>query len=561
MSADMQHLMKSRRFLPLFLTQFLGAANDNLFKSALVMLITFELAGQAGLDGPILVTAAAGIFIAPFFLFSATAGQLADRFDKGTLARLVKAAEIVIMSGAAFAFMHADAYVLMAVLFLMGTQSALFGPVKYAILPQHLHQDELISANAMVGAGTFLAILIGTIAGGLLILSDGGIARVSALVIGIAVLGFCASLFIPKAPAPDEKLRVNFNVMTETYAMLRHAAQRRDVFLAILGISWFWLVGATFLSQFPTFGKDVLGGDENMVTLFLAVFSIGIGLGSTLCAKVLKGEVSAKYVPFAALGMTAFMVDLYFASTQVVLVPGTGLAAFLSQPLGLRILADLLMIAMSGGLFIVPLYAILQSRGDATHRARDIAANNVYNALFMVVSALAISAMLSGGMTVPGVFLSVALANAFVALYICKLLPDELVRAALRTIFKLAFRVEVKGLENWQKVGPRAVIVVNHVSFLDPALLAAFLPEKPLFAVNTHIAAKWWMKPFLTLVEAFPMDPTKPMSTKGLIKEVAKDRKCVIFPEGRITVTGVNDGRGYYGNKHCSPRGNLSLWQ
>lgn len=538
MSADMQHLLRSRRFLPLFVTQFLGAANDNLFKSALVMLITFELAAQAGLNGPLMVTAAAGIFIAPFFLFSATAGQLADCYDKGTLAKLVKAAEIVIMCGAAYAFMNANAYVLMAILFLMGTQSALFGPVKYAILPQHLHQDELISANAMVEAGTFLAILIGTIAGGLLILRGGGVEMVSALIIAISVLGFCASLFIPKAPAPDATLRVNFNVIAETYKMVRHASARRDVFLSILGISWFWLVGATFLSQFPTFAKDVLGGDENVVTLFLAIFSIGIGLGSALCAKVLKGEVSAKYVPFAALIMTAFMVDLYIASTQTVLVPGTGVASFLSQPLGVRILADLLMIAMSGGLFIVPLYAILQSRGDEKHRARDIAANNIYNALFMVVSALAITAMLSGGMTVPEVFLIVAIANAGVALYICKLLPDELVRGALRMVFRLAFRVEVKGLENWQKVGKRAVIVVNHVSFLDPALLAAFLPEKPLFAVNTHIANKWWMKPFLTLVEAFPMDPTKPMSTKALIKEVAGDRKCVIFPEGRITVTG-----------------------
>ena len=312
--------------------------------------------------------------------------------------------------------------------------------------------------------------------------------------------------------------------------MMRHAASKRDVFLSILGISWFWLVGATFISQFPTFGKVNLGGDEGVVTLFLAIFSIGIGLGSALCSKVLKGEVTAKYVPFAALAMTAFMADLYFASTQVVAVDGTGVTAFLAQPLGLRITADLLMVALCGGLYIVPLYAILQSRGDKAFRARDIAANNVYNALFMVVSALAVAAMLAGGMTVPGIFFSVAIANAGVALYICKLLPDELVKAALRWTFKLAFRAEVRGLENWQAVGDRAVIVVNHVSFLDAALLAAYLPEKPLFAINTYMAAKWWMKPFLALVEAFPMDPTKPLSMKGLIKEVATGRKCVIFP-------------------------------
>jgi len=538
MNADMLHLIKSRRFLPLFLTQLLGAANDNLFKSALIMLITFELADKAGLDGPIMVTLAAGIFIAPFFVFSATAGQLADRFDKARLAQITKLAEVLIMSGAAFAFVSANPYVLMVVLFLMGTQSALFGPVKYSILPQHLKEEELISANAMVGAGTFLAILIGSIAGGLLILRDGGIPLVSTLVISIAVLGAIASLFIPAAPSSSDQVRVNPNIVGETVNMLRHAASRRDVFLSILGISWFWLVGATFLSQFPAFAKGVLGGDENIVTLFLAVFSIGIGLGSMLCSKLLKGEVTAKFVPFAALTMTAFMVDLYFASLQVVLVPGTQIGAFLSDPIGLRILADLLMVAVSGGLFIVPLYAILQSRGDAAHRARDIAANNIFNALFMVASAIAITLMLSGGMTIPGVFLTVAIANAGVAVYICKLLPDELIKALLRWTFQLAFRAEIKGLEHWESVGEKAVIVVNHVSLLDAALLAAFLPEKPLFAVNTHIAAKWWTRPFLALVDAFPMDPTKPLATKALIHAVDEGRKCVIFPEGRITVTG-----------------------
>lgn len=538
MTSDMQHLLLSRRFLPLFVTQFLGAANDNLFKSALVMLITFELAARSGLDGPLLVTAAAGIFIAPFFLFSAWAGQVADRFDKARIAQAVKLAEIAIMGGAAAAFLFANPWILMGVLFLMGTQSAVFGPVKYSILPQHLGVDELISANALVSGGTFLAILIGTITGGLLIMTDNGVMAVSTLVMAIAVLGFVASLFIPPAPAPSPDLKLTPNVLAGTAGMLRHAAKRRDVFLSILGISWFWLVGATFLSQFPTFGKVNLGGDEGVVTLFLAIFSIGIGIGSGLCSKLLKGEVSAKYVPFAALSMTAFMVDLYFASTLVAPGGGSDVVAFLSQPLGMRITADLLMVAVSGGMYIVPLFALLQSRGDAAHRARDIAANNVYNALFMVVSALAVSMMLAGGMSVPGIFMIVAIANAGVALYICKLLPDELVKASLRWVFKLAFRAEVHGLENWQAVGDKAVIVVNHVSFLDGALLAAFLPEKPLFAINTHIAAKWWMKPFLTLVEAFPMDPTKPLSMKGLIKEVAKGRKCVIFPEGRITVTG-----------------------
>ena len=541
MSFDMTHLLTSRRFLPLFVTQFLGAMNDNLFKSALVMLVTYELADKAGVDGPLMVTAAAGVFILPFFLFSATAGQLADRFDKARLSRFVKAAEVVIMTGAAAAFFSQNVWALMAVLFFMGAQSSLFGPVKYAILPQHLHEDELIAGNAMVEAGTFLAILIGTIAGGLLILTGGGVLLVSTLIIGVALLGYGASLMIPTAPAPDANLQLNANVFSATKNMVAHAASRRDVFLSILGISWFWLVGATFLSQFPTFAKETLGGDESVVTWFLSIFSIGIAIGSVLCNKLLKGEITAKYVPFGAILMTLFMADLYFASTQVtVLVSGefAGVQAFLNQPIGLRITADLLLIAISSGLYIVPLYAILQSRGDEAHRSRDIAANNIMNALFMVISALAVTGMLAGGMTVPGVFMTVAIANAGVALYICKLLPDELIKAFLVWLFKLAFRVEVKGLDNWKAVGDKAVIVVNHVSFLDGALLAAFLPEKPLFAINTHIAKRWWVKPFLSLVDAFPMDPTKPLSTKSLIKEVEKGKKCVIFPEGRITVTG-----------------------
>ena len=543
MSFDMVHLLKNRRFLPLFITQFLGAMNDNLFKSALVMLVTYELADAAGVDGPLMVTAAAGVFIMPFFLFSATAGQLADRFDKAQLSRFVKAAEVVIMTGAAAAFFSQNVWALMAVLFLMGAQSSLFGPVKYAILPQHLHADELISGNAMVEAGTFLAILLGTITGGLLILTGGGVLVVSSLIIAVALLGYGASLFIPTAPALNKDLKVDLNVIGATVRMVRHAASRRDVFLSILGISWFWLVGATFLSQFPTFAKVSLNGDEGVVTLFLSIFSIGIAIGSMLCSKLLKGEVTAKYVPFAAILMTVFMADLYFASTHVSALIGVGgelagMQAFLSQPIGMRITADLLMVAICGGLYIVPLYAILQSRGDETHRSRDIASNNIINALFMVVSALVVTALLSGGMTVPGVFMTVAIANAAVALYICRLLPDELIKAILVWLFKLAFRVEVKGLENWKAVGDKAVIVVNHVSFLDGALLAAFLPEKPMFAINTQMAKRWWVRPFLTLFEAFPMDPTKPLSTKSLIKEVAKGKKCVIFPEGRITVTG-----------------------
>lgn len=424
MTTDMHHLLASRRFLPMFVTMFLGAANDNLYKSALVVLITFGLAERAGVDAPLMVTAAAGIFIAPFFLFSAWAGQLADRFDKATIAKAVKLAEIAIMGVAAAGFYLDDVWLLMGILFCMGAQSALFGPVKYSILPQHLNEDELIAGNALFEGGTFLAILIGTIVGGLLVMTDGGPAWVSVLVIAIAASGFAASLFVPEARPLQPDLKLSVNVLGGTANMLKHAAKHRDVFVSILGISWFWLVGATFLSQFPTFAKVNLGGDEQVVTLFLAAFSVGIGVGSALCSHVLKGEISARHVPYAAAVMTVFMVDLYAAAQNVVPGGGVGAGAFLSTWSGWRITLDLLMISIAGGLYIVPLYTILQSRGAAAHRARDIAANNVYNALFMVVSALAVTGMLAAGLNVPEIFLSLAVANALVALALFRLAPD-----------------------------------------------------------------------------------------------------------------------------------------
>ncbi|MEO3428617.1 acyl-[ACP]--phospholipid O-acyltransferase [Pelagibius sp. CAU 1746] len=554
-------ILKSRRFLPLFATQFLGAFNDNLFKNSLVMLILFRLAAPGGsvggLSGEFLVTLAGGVFILPFFLFSATAGQLADKYDKAKMIRGVKLAEVAIMVLAALGFAWARADFLIAVLFLMGTQSAFFGPLKYGILPQHLETRELVGGNALIEAATFLSILLGTIAGGLLILTEGGVAVISGGIVVVALLGWGASLTIPAAPAPAPQLKVNWNFAWETGEILRHAAARRDIFLSILGISWFWLVGATFILLFPPYAKDVLGGDQTVVTLFLTVFSIGIGVGSLGCDRLLKGEVSARTVPFGALGMAVFSIDLYFASLAVApAAPAEtllGVGAFLAQAAHWRILADLLLISICGGLYIVPLYAIVQARAEAGHRARTIAANNVMNALFMVIGAGAAAALFALGMTVTGVFLIIAAANVIAAWYVCKLLPQELLKGIFAAVFRLFYRVELHGRENIKAAGAKAVIVVNHVSFLDGALLAAFLPGRPMFAIDSHMATRWWVKPFMALVEGFPMDPTSPFATRALIREVEKGKHCVIFPEGRITVTGalmkVYEGPGMIADK------------
>ena len=555
MNENQFHLLATRRFLPLFATQALGALNDNVFKNALAVLIIFRIADAAGMNGQVLVSAAAGVFILPFFLFSALAGQMADKFEKSAMIRWIKAVEVCVMGLGAASFWFNDVYSMILVLFLMGGQSAFFGPVKYSILPDHLANDELIGANALIEAGTFLAILFGTIAGGLLILGDHGAGVVSFLVIALACLGLGASFAIPKAPAPEPELKLNLNFLGETWSIIRQASERRDIFLSILGISWFWLLGATFLSQFPAFAKDVVGADQTVVTLFLVLFSVGIALGALLCNKLLRGQVSAKYLPLAALGMSLFIADLFLGSEGRIAAGSDllGYSAFLAEARNWRIVIDLVATAVCGGLFIVPLYAILQSRSEASHRSRTIAANNIINALFIVAGALIATGMLAVGLSVPQVFFALAVGNGIVAVYVCALLPDAMIKAFLKSFLKLCYRVEVRGLEHFSKAGKRAVVVVNHTSFLDAALLAAYLPVKPIFAINTHIARAWWMKPFLKLVDAFPMDPTNPMAIKALIKAVKEDRHCVIFPEGRITVTGslmkVYEGPGMIADK------------
>ncbi len=423
-------LLRTRRFLPLFITQFLGAFNDNLFKNALVMGLAFTMAGKGGMaedHSAIFVTVAAGLFILPFFLFSATAGQLADKLDRARIARAVKVAEIIIMLVAAYGFIAENVWVLIGALFLMGAHSTFFGPIKYALLPQHLHEGELVEGNAYIEAGTFLSILLGTILGGVLIVAPHGEAVVSLLLIAVAAAGYGASRFIPAAPAPEPGLQVSLNIVRETWRIIGFSRRNARVFRAILGISWFWLVGATFLSQFPAYVRDVLHGNEHIVTLFLTVFSLGIGIGSFVSNKLLGGAVSARFVPWAGLFLSVFTADLYLASDGFAERSTVLTAGILLQTMpGVRILFDLLMIAVAAGVFIVPLYAIMQHESAVEHRARIIAANNVMNALFMVMSALAVLAMLRASFTTPQIFLCMALVNTCVALYIRKLVKARI---------------------------------------------------------------------------------------------------------------------------------------
>lgn len=416
-------LLRSRRFLPLFITQFLGAFNDNLFKNALVILIAYRLAEENGANAQIMVTLAAALFMLPYLLFSATAGQLADKYDRARLARITKIWELVLVSIAAAGFYLSNMVFLLIVLFCLGVQATFFGPIKFSLLPQHLHDNELVAGNAYINAGSFLAILLGTISGGLLILGPHGNHLIAASMVATAILGYLASRYIPPATPAMPNLKIRWNIAAVTWAMVAHDRKNTRVFRCILGISWFWLVGATFLSQFPTLAKDVLGADETVVTLFLTMFSIGIGIGSFLCNLLLKGQIKSTYVPYAALALSAFTIDVFFASAHAVKGQGVLFSAwdFLSYVQNWRITLDLLLVSVSAGMYIVPLYAIMQHESAPESRARTIASNNIVNALFMVGAGLATMAMLAAHFTVPQVFLTIGVINAAVALYIMKL--------------------------------------------------------------------------------------------------------------------------------------------
>ena len=537
-------LLRERRFLPFFVTQFLGAFNDNVYKNALITLLTFEVARVAGTDSNALIILSGALFILPFFLFSATAGQLADKYEKSRYIQYVKLFEIAIMVVGSVGFLSRRLELLLAALFLMGLHSTLFGPVKYAILPQHLKQDELVGGNALVDTGTFIAILAGTILGIVLIgAGAAGVMLVCIGIVGIAILGWLASRAIPASPAPAPDLVINWNPLTETLSNLSFIRHNRTVFLAVLGISWFWFFGATFLSQFPLYARDYLGGGADTYMLLLTMFSLGIGAGSLACERLSGHKIEIGLVPFGSIGLTVFAVDLYFATPAA--APGAGLTIvdFLADHAYWRMLADLALIGMFGGFYIVPLYALVQSRSDPAHQSRVIAGNNILNALFILLSALMAVAMLAAGCTIPQVFLATALLNAAVAVYIYTLVPEFLMRFLVWLLIHSVYRLEKSGLENIPDEGP-AVLACNHVSFVDALIIAAACRRPIRFVMDHNI----YRVPVLNFIfrtsKAIPIAPAKenPQQLERAYDEIAgalENGDLVgIFPEGRITDTG-----------------------
>ncbi|HRD50997.1 MAG TPA: MFS transporter [Candidatus Contendobacter sp.] len=539
-------LLKQRRFLPFFITQFLGAFNDNVFKNALIILIAFQAAASDPARANLLINLCAGLFVLPFFLFSATAGQLSDKYEKSRYIRWVKLLEIVIMAGAAVGFVIGNVPLLVGLLFLMGWQSTLFGPVKYSIMPQHLKPEELVGGNAWIEMGTNLAILLGTMLGGLLIAQQQGAAWVAGAVVALAVLGYLSSRAIPPAPPAAPDLKINWNPATETWRILKFTYQNFTVFQSVLGISWFWFVGSVYLAQLPNFTKLTLGGGEHVVTLLLMLFAIGIGIGSLLCERLSGRMVEIGLVPFGSIGLTVFGVDLFFATPAPPPAGAEllGMLAFLAQAGSWRVVADIVLIGIFGGIFIVPLYALVQQRSDPAHLSRVIAGNNVLNAIFMVAAALIAVLLLDQGLDIPQLLLVMAIFNAAVAVYIFTLVPEFLMRFIVWMLVNIGYRLKAHGLENIPDEGP-AVVVCNHVSYMD-ALVVIGCCRRPIRFVMDH---QIFRIPLLSFVfRTAGAVPIASARENPEILERAYDRVARyleegevvgIFPEGRLTQDGA----------------------
>jgi len=537
-------LLGQRRFAPFFLTQFLGALNDNVFRNGLVILITFQGVLVLGMDHSQLANVASLLFILPFFLFSATSGQLADKYEKSMLMRRIKLLEIVLMTIAAAALLAKSYLLLLVLLFLMGCQSTLFGPVKYAYLPQQLATDELIGGNALVEAGTNVAILLGLIIGGLMIAtSPQDQTLLAASLIGFAVFGYLASRRIPTTVAVDPDLTISWNAWRETRRIVGFAREDRTVFLSILGISWFWFFGTVMTVQLPAYTLGILNGNAAISTALLAAFIVGIGSGSLLCERMSGRRIELGLVPFGSIGLSLFAVDLYFAQTMPIIAAVSSIGDFLGRPGSLRVLFDLAMLGVFAGFYSVPLYALVQKRARRQHLSRIIAANNIINSIFMVLASLLALFVLNIGFSIPELFLVLAALNVVVAIYIYSLLPEFLMRFLAWILINVFYRIRPTGLDNVPAKGP-AIVVCNHVSYMDPILLAGSIKRPMRFVMYYRIFQIPLLRFFFEHLGAIPiagaMENEQLMNEafERVDEELEAGNIVCIFPEGGITHDG-----------------------
>ena len=535
-------LLSQRRFAPFFATQFLGALNDNIFRNSLVILITFQGVRIAGMGAGQLANIAGALFILPFFLFSATAGQLADKYEKSRLMRRIKMLEIGLMVLAAIAFVTHSYTLLLVVLFLMGCQSTLFGPVKYAYLPQQLAREELIGGNALVESGTYMAIIFGLIVGGIAADYDNQFILASCLV-GVALLGYLASRQVPATKAVDPQLEINWNAWTETWHIVGFAREKRSVFLSILGISWFWFFGSAMTLQLPAYTLSILNGNEAVTIALLVAFAAGVGIGSLLCERMSGHRIELGLVPFGSIGLSLFAVDLYFAQPELHVVAVSSVGEFLVRPGSWRILFDLTMLGVFGGFYSVPLFALVQHRTERQYLSRVIAANNIINALFMVAAAVLAFAVLASGLSIPQFYLILALLNAVVAIYIYSLLPEFLMRFLVWILVNTLYRVRSIGLENIPDRGP-AVLVCNHVSFVDALLIGGSIRRPVRFVMYYKIFQTPLLRFIFKTAKAIPIASAKEDAAlladafARIDEELGEGHIVCIFPEGGITKDG-----------------------
>ena len=548
-------LMLKRRFAPLFWAQFFSAFNDNFLKNALVFIILYKLAGS---HGEALVTLAGGLFIAPFFLLSGVGGQMADRFDKALMAQRLKLAEIGAAAVAVLGFTLHSVPVLFVALVLFGVIAALFGPIKYGILPDHLKREELPAGNALIEGATFIAILLGTIAGGLTAREGGDAAQLSLLILVFALACWVATLFIPKTGPAAPDLIVDRNILRSTRDLLRDLWGDARLWRTGVMVSLFWLIGAVVMSLLPSLVKNGMGGTEMVVSTYLGIFAIAIAVGSGIGSFLSSGRIVLLPVPVAGVVMGLFALDLGWAVSGIVAhQPAQDIGAFFAGASAWRVGIDLAGLAIAGGVFVVPSFAAAQAWAPAEKRARIVAAVNVLSAAFMVAGAIVVALLQAAGLTLSHLFLLIGVLTIAASVWILRTLPTNPLSDFLSILFRAFYRVKVTGRENIAKAGGNAIIALNHVSFLDAALALSILDKEPVFAIDHGIAQRWWVKPFLKLTRAMPLDPARPLATRSLINAVKNGESLVIFPEGRLTVTGslmkVYDGVGMIAEKSGAP--------
>lgn len=536
-------LLTTKKFWPIFWTQFLGAMNDNIFKNALVLLFTFKATSILGLKSEQMVALCGGLFILPFFLFSALSGELTDKFSMHLLVRFTKILELVTIFIGAFGFYYELIPLLLFALFLLGLQSTLFGPVKYSILPELLTEEELVTGNALVEMGTFLAILVGTIVGGVLIARDpsGNIVSVAGVV--VALFGVYTAYQVKHVGPLEPNKKINFNFFTSTFSMIQTSRKIHSVFISILGISWFWFFGAALLSLFPSYVKNSLYGDETVVTLLLAIFSVGVAIGSIICERLSHERLELGLVPFGSIGLSVFLLDLYFSGSLEVATSSRSISELLAISKSYRILFDLAGLSIMSGFFIVPLYTFIQSRCDRKDRAQVIAANNILNALFMVASAGLLVLLYGLGLSTVDVFLVLFALNTIVAIYIYTVIPEFLLRFICVIVSRLIYRPRVYGHKNIPTEGP-GILICNHVSFVDWLLIAALVKRPLRFVMHYSFASIPIFKFFFRDAKVIPIAGTKenPQIMEeafAKIKQTLDEGELIcIFPEGQITKDG-----------------------